>query len=129
MGARKSITSLQSAPRWVAAHRSPRHPCRPNPIHADTTTMATDVSTILQLEVPLVVQVGTRAVSLEHVLSFGPGAILELNKSSEEPLDLLINNKSVGTGRAVKVGENFGVRISQIGSAAERVEALGASDL
>lgn len=86
--------------------------------------MATDLQTILKLEVPLIVTVGSRRADVEEVLGLGPGSILELGKSSDEELEVLINNKPVGTGAAVKVGENFGVRITHIGSPAQRVEAL-----
>jgi hypothetical protein len=37
----------------------------------------------------------------------------------------LVNNKVVGRGIAVKVGENFGIRINTIGSAKERAAAMG----
>ncbi len=87
--------------------------------------MATELSTILQLRVPVVVRIGHRELPMDKVLSLGPGAIIELDKSAEEDLDLMVNNKLIGHGRAVKVGENFGIRITNIGSAAERVEAMG----
>jgi len=86
--------------------------------------MATDLQTILKLEVPLIATIGSRRFDVDEVLGLGPGSILELNKSSDEHLEILINNKPVGTGTAVKVGENFGVRITHIGSPAERIEAL-----
>ena len=87
--------------------------------------MATELQTILKLTVPVIVQVGERYTCLDDILTLGPGAILELGKSSEEDLDLLVNNKSIGRGQAVKVGENFGIRITAIGSTRDRVEALG----
>lgn len=86
--------------------------------------MATDLDTILKLKVPLIVTVGARRISLDTVLSFGPGSIIELNKSSDESLEILINNKEVGTGEAIKVGENFGVRITKMLPAPQRVAAL-----
>lgn len=86
--------------------------------------MATDLRTIVKLEVPVIVQVGERMVSMDDILSLGPGAILELEKHAEEMLTLLVNNKPIGMGEAVKVGENFGIRIKQIGSPIERVQAL-----
>ena len=86
--------------------------------------MATDVSTILKLRVPVIVQIGSRRMSLDDILALGPGAILELNKSADEQLTLQVNNKPVGVGKAVKVGENFGIRIEKIGSARERIEAM-----
>jgi flagellar motor switch protein FliN/FliY len=87
--------------------------------------MATDVDTILKLKVPLIVTVGAQRLALDTVLSFGPGSIVELNKSADEPLEILINNKQVGTGEAIKVGENFGVRINEMLPAEERVAAMG----
>lgn len=86
--------------------------------------MATDIEMILKLEVPLIVSIGTRMVPMEEVLTLGPGSILELGKSSDDELDILINNKPIGTGTAVKVGENFGIQINYIGSSRDRAEAL-----
>lgn len=86
--------------------------------------MPTDVQTILKLSVPVIVQVGERHLPMDDVLALGPGAILELTKSAEDELELLVNNKTVGKGVAVKVGENFGIRITSIGSRRERAEAI-----
>jgi flagellar motor switch protein FliN len=90
-----------------------------------TSVMTTDLKTILKLRVPVIVRVGQRHMPMDDVLALGPGAILEMDKPADEELDLLINNKAIGSGTAVKVGENFGIRITAIGSHRERVEALG----
>jgi flagellar motor switch protein FliN/FliY len=87
--------------------------------------MATDIDTILKLDVPVIVTIGERQMSLEDILSMVPGAIIELDKPSDEPLGLMINNKPIGEGLAVKVGENFGIRVTAVGSAEQRVQALG----
>jgi flagellar motor switch protein FliN len=92
---------------------------------ADNRGMPPDVRTILRLQVPVIVQIGRRSIPMSEVLAFGPGAILELDKSSEEELDLLVKNKRIGKGTAVKVGENFGIRITTIESPRHRVAALG----
>ena len=39
--------------------------------------------------------------------------------------ELLINNKTIGLGEAVKVGENFGLRINQIGDVREVIRSMG----
>jgi len=62
---------------------------------------------------------------MEDILSLAPGSILEFPKHADEPLDLLINNKPIGHGSAVKVGENFGIRLSDIGPEKDRIEAMG----
>ncbi len=87
--------------------------------------MATDLQTVLELRVPVIVQIGRRELTMDDVLSLTPGAIIELDKPVEQDLDLLINNKPIGSGVAVKVGENFGLRIKQLGSTNQLIEAMG----
>ncbi len=86
--------------------------------------MATELRTILKLSVPVLVQVGERHLAVDDVLALAPGAIIELEKPAESELDLLVNNKPIAKGSAVKVGENFGLKVAHIGTAHQRVEAL-----
>lgn len=79
----------------------------------------------MKLEVPVIVRLGERSMSLREVVGLVPGTILEIPKNADDELDLLINNQPVGKGLAVKVGENFGVRVTAIGSQSDRVAALG----
>lgn len=79
---------------------------------------------ILTLEVPLIVVLGERSMSLKDVVALMPGSIIELPKTADEELNLLVNNKPVGLGKAVKVGENFGIRLSFVGDIRTRVMAL-----
>jgi flagellar motor switch protein FliN/FliY len=79
---------------------------------------------ILRLEVPIVVRLAERAMDLSEVVRIVPGTIIELPKSAEAELDLCVNNRAIGCGRAVKVGENFGLRITFMGNVAERVKTM-----
>jgi flagellar motor switch protein FliN/FliY len=82
---------------------------------------------LLSIEVPVIVQLGTREMTVAEVTRFAVGAIIEFEKSAEEELELLINNKVIGKGAAVKVGENFGIKISMIGPVKETIRKLGAA--
>jgi flagellar motor switch protein FliN len=84
-----------------------------------------EVHRLLAIEVPVIVQLGTRKLTVGEVMRLGVGAIVEFNKSAEEELDLLVNNKVIGKGHAVKVGENFGIKISVMGSVKETIRKLG----
>lgn len=75
----------------------------------------------------MVVRLAERRLRLQDVLSLVPGSIIELEKNAEKELDLLINDKQVGNGTAVKVGENFGIKLTFIGDLATRVDAMNAS--
>ena len=84
-----------------------------------------DLSRVLRLEVPVIVQLAERTLPLSEIVNLTTGAIIEFEKASDSPLDLLINNKCIGRGQAVKVGENFGLRLTTIGSVQDRIRALG----
>lgn len=84
--------------------------------------MSGDQSRINGLEVPIVVELGRRTMPLREVIGLLPGAIIDLAKPADEELDLLANNQRVAIGHAVKVGENFGIRIERVGST-EQLEA------
>ena len=84
-----------------------------------------ELQRILRLEVPVIVKLAERKLMLSEVMRLGTGAIIEFFKSSDEPLQLLINNKPIGVGETVKVGENFGLRITQIGDVKQIIASLG----
>lgn len=86
--------------------------------------MAADITAILELEVPVIVRLAERQMTLQEVLGFVPGSIIELPKNAEDELDLMVNNRQVGLGAAVKVGENFGIRVTHLGDVVERIEAI-----
>jgi len=88
--------------------------------------MASTLATILKLEVPIIVRLGERTMNMSEVMALLPGSIIELRKSSDSELDLMVNNKVIGCGGAMKVGENFGIRISYIGNVTDRILAMGA---
>src|SRR5580700_2163787 len=100
-------------------------PILQNPRSALSTPSDMELNRILRLQVPLIVRLAERKMTCSEVMRLGTGAIIEFFKGSERPLELLVNNKVVALGEAVKVGENFGLRIRQIGDARQIVEALG----
>ena len=88
--------------------------------------MASGLKTILALEVPLIVQIAERIMTVEEVTGIAPGAIIELPKSANDDLEIRVNNKTIGTGSAVKVGENYGIRVTFLGDLDDRISAMGA---
>lgn len=88
-------------------------------------TSPNELKRILRVNVPVIVKLAERRMTLAEVMRLGVGAIIEFSKRSEEPLQLLINNKVIAIGEAVKVGENFGLRITQIGDLKQVIQSLG----
>ena len=84
-----------------------------------------EVHRILKIEVPVIVQLAERRMSVEEVLELNVGSIVQFEKPFDAELELMITNRRIGFGQAVKVGENFGLRISRIGSIYDTIKALG----
>lgn len=79
---------------------------------------------VLDLNVPVAVRLAQGSESLGHILGWTVGSIIKFDKPADAELDLIVNNVRVGWGHAVKVGENFGLRVRSIQSRRQRVDAL-----
>ena len=86
---------------------------------------ASELSRILKIKVPVIVKLAERKFSLAEVMRIQTGAILEFNKPADQPLELMINNKAIAFGEAVKVGENFGLRVQQVGDVKAIIHSMG----
>ena len=80
---------------------------------------------ILRMRVPVLVNLADRDISLQFVLSWTPGSIIEFDKPADSELRLVIANKTIGAGHAVKIGENFGLRVTAVGDVTDRIRAMG----
>lgn len=83
------------------------------------------VARLLSMEVPVIVKLASRSLTVQEVTQLKLGSILEFDLPADSELDLLINNKCIGHGTAVKVGENFGLRVSRIKTPRQVIKALG----
>jgi flagellar motor switch protein FliN/FliY len=79
---------------------------------------------ILKLILPVTVMLAEKQMNLESVLSWTTGTIIEFDKNHGEFLDIIVSGKTIGRGEAVKIGENFGLRIRLVGSPRETIEKL-----
>ncbi len=80
----------------------------------------------LLFDVPLrvTVELGRTKMTLKQILDLTPGSLVELDKLTGEPVDILVNGKLIARGEVVVIDENFGVRITEIVSPKERLYAL-----
>ncbi len=91
----------------------------------DVDSLPDDVRRMLRLRVPVIVRLAERFMSLGEIMKVSPGAIIEFDKLGDSELDLMINNRVIGHGSAVKVGEKFGLRIQSIGRLGDRIRSMG----
>ncbi len=76
-------------------------------------------------DVPMTVEaiLGSTEVSIKDVLEIAPGSVVELDKAYGEPVDIYLNGRLVARGDVVIVGEQFGVKITEILVSAEEMRA------
>jgi len=79
------------------------------------------------LDVPLeiTVELGRTQIQIGDLLKLGQGSVVELEKLTNEPVDIYINQKLMGHGEVVVVNEKFAIRLTNIISPGERVKELG----
>lgn len=80
----------------------------------------------LLLDIPLqvTVELGRTKRTVKDILELTSGSIIELDKLAGEPVDILVNNRHIAKGEVVVIDENFGVRITDILSQADRINNL-----
>jgi len=80
-----------------------------------------DIGRILDITVPVTVRLGQTVMSIDAVLAVANGSVIELDRLASDPVDILVRDKLIAQGEVVVVDENFGVRITSILDAKERV--------
>ena len=80
---------------------------------------------LLRIRIPLIVRLAEKTMPISQIMTLAPGAIIEFDKNCEDPLDVLTSNHRIGYGSPVKVGENFGVRVTSIINVKSKLQAMG----
>lgn len=95
----------------------------------DTAQGGTNLGHLLDIPLQVTIELGRTRMPIHELLSVGPGSVLELSKAAGEPLDILVNGRPVARGEAVVVNERFGVRITEVLSAHDRISSLGEEEV
>ena len=85
------------------------------------TSDGTDLSRVIDVPVELAVEIGRTTMTIGETLSLAPGSIVSLNRLAGEPVDLLVNGKVIAQGEVVVIDEEFGMRITDIVPAHQRL--------
>ena len=72
------------------------------------------IDILLDMKVPITVTIGHTEMPVQQFLRLGPGSVLKLNKSIEQPVDLYLREAKFATGRVVVVDGRFAVKIQQV---------------
>lgn len=87
---------------------------------------AGDIGLLLDVPLQVTVELGRTQLRIRNVLELVPGSIVELDRLAGEPVDVLVNGKQIARGEVVVIDEEFGVRITDVASQANRLDGLAA---
>ncbi|ATP39361.1 flagellar motor switch phosphatase FliY [Solibacillus sp. R5-41] len=89
-----------------------------------TQSEARNLNMLLDIPLQVTVELGRTKRSVKEILELSSGSIIELDKLAGEPVDILVNSRLIAKGEVVVIDENFGVRITDILSQADRLNNL-----
>jgi flagellar motor switch protein FliN len=85
---------------------------------------------LMGVKLPIRILLGRTQLSLRDITQLGNGAVVELDCSPDDPVEIIVNDRVIAHGEVVVVSGNYGVRITKIGSRREDAETdNGPSDL
>ncbi len=73
-----------------------------------------DLRLLADVEVSLSVQLGQVALPLRELLALDVGSVVELDRSAESPVDVMVNGRLIARGEVVVIDGEFGVRFTSI---------------
>jgi len=80
---------------------------------------------LLDLTLPISIELGRTHMLIRDILDLQRGSVVEFEKLASEPVDILINGKKMAEGEVVVIEKHFGIRITNLVEASERVRGLG----
>ena len=79
---------------------------------------------LLDIPLEITVELGKTKITIGDLLKLGQGSVVELNKMTNQPLEIFVNKKLMAQGEVVVVNEKFGIRLTNIISPGDRVKEL-----
>ena len=83
-----------------------------------------NMAVLMDVQLPVSIRFGETEMLLEDAVKLGVGSVIELNSAVDQPVDLIVNGRSVARGEVVTVDGFYGVRITEISNVGERIRSL-----
>jgi flagellar motor switch protein FliN len=85
-----------------------------------------EIDLLLDVPLEITVELGQARRTIRELLELGQGSILHLTRHAGEPVDVLVNGQHIARGEVVVIDENFGIRVTEVVSPAERLRTMAA---
>lgn len=95
------------------------------PVRAPIDEQA-EIDLLLDVPLQITVELGQAKRTIRELLELGQGSILHLTRHAGEPVDVLVNGQHIARGEVVVIDENFGIRVTEVVSPADRLRTMAA---
>jgi flagellar motor switch protein FliN/FliY len=89
-----------------------------------TKTEVPNLGVLMDVQLPVSIRFGETEMLLEDVVKLGVGSVIELSSAADEPVELIVNGKSLARGEVVTIDGLYGVRITEISNVSERIRSI-----
>ncbi len=76
------------------------------------------------LQLNVYIELGRTKMQIKDILELERGYVIELEKLASEPVDIYVNNKKIAEGEVVVIDKHFGIRITNLVDASERLKGF-----
>ncbi len=121
----EGMGDLGGASGSAAASSTAAPPFANFPTAPEDAPLSRGMELIMDIPLDVTVELGRVRMLIRDVLDLASGSIIELDRVAGEPVDLLVNGRLVAKGEVVVIEDNFGIRLTEIVSPADRVAGLG----
>jgi flagellar motor switch protein FliN/FliY len=83
-----------------------------------------NLAVLMDVQLPVAIRFGETEMILEEIVKLGVGSVIELNSGMDQPVELIVNNRTLARGEVVTVDGFYGIKITEITSAGERFKSL-----
>jgi flagellar motor switch protein FliN/FliY len=84
---------------------------------------------LLDIPLEITIELGRTKMLINELLKLGQGSVIELSKFAGETLDVLANQRMIAKGEVVVINDKYGIRLTEIITAMERVLGIKCSNI
>lgn len=115
-------TAAQSA--TAVAVESPKLPnIQGGPVAASPSGLG--LEHLFDIALGVTIKLGSTTLPIETLVKLGPGSVITLDQMTTDPVEVFVNGKPVAKGEVVTIGDSYGVRVTGILDAEDRLKAIG----
>ena len=94
------------------------------PVALSTFEDELDLDILQNIPIVLSAEVGRSSLKIKDLLRLGKGSVVEFDRLAGEPIDVCVNNVVIAKGEVVVVNEHYGIRLTQVLDAADRIRKI-----